>query len=192
MPLCPHKGRRHAHWHTELVQKTGNKTKINLQQCKSNIYLCKRENLFLVNWGADLQLFYVSSRQLKQFVLPENLVHNSIFIFLPPQRFTYIHVPFRESFIVIIGEKPKRDLYKYTSKTYRIWIRSFPWVISGMQLAGNPIEFKGLDTILNEIPEECHKMEKSWCYYLLFRFLFVYFQQQDVVLIPSIIRCNNI
>lgn len=56
----------------------------------------------------------------EQFVFAENLLRNSIFIFLLLLRFTYIHVPFRGSFIVITGEKPKRDLYKYTSKTYRI------------------------------------------------------------------------
>lgn len=151
MFLCPYKGRRHVHWYTEPAQKTRTKTKMHLQPGKSNIYLCKRENLFFMNWEADLQLVYLSSRELKQFILPENLVHHSIFIFLLLLRFTYIHVPFRESFIEITGEKPQRDLYKYTSKTYRIWIRSFPWVISGMGLAGNPMEFNGLDTILNEI-----------------------------------------
>lgn len=65
-------------------------------------------------------LVYLSSRELQQFVSAENLVHNSGFIFLLLPRFTYIHVPFRESFIVITGEKPKRDLYKYPSKTFRV------------------------------------------------------------------------
>lgn len=40
-------------------------------------------------------------------IFAANLVHGSIFIFLLPPRFTYIHVPFRESFTVITGEKAK-------------------------------------------------------------------------------------
>lgn len=61
-----------------------------------------------------------------------------------------------------------------------------------MGLAGHPMEFNGLDTILNEILLECHKLENSLRYYLLFGLLFVYFQQQDAVLIPNITRCNDI
>lgn len=106
MLLCPHKGRRHVHWHIEPVQKTRNKTKIHLQQCKSNIYLCKRENPFFHELRSRSSAGLFVFKRVKQFIFAQNLVHNSIFIFLLLLRFTYIHVSFRESFIAITGEKP--------------------------------------------------------------------------------------
>lgn len=110
----------------------------------------------------------LSSRELEQFIFAENLVHKSILIFLLLLRFTYIPVFFRESFIVVTGEKPKRDLCKCTSKPYRIWIRSFPWVIPSMGLAGCPTEFNGLDRNLNKIPYEWHTTGNSFMVLFIF------------------------
>lgn len=137
--LCPHRQRHKTHSGVHWAKTKSDK--IHLQQCKSNIFLCNGENLSFVNWEADIQLVYLASTALNQFIFAENLAHNFIFIFLLLWRFTYIHIPFGIRLIQVTREKRKRDVYKYPSKTYRIWIRSFPWIISGMRLEGNSVEF---------------------------------------------------